>query len=502
MTPKQILTYDILLGTAPYLSARALLNLAATTRALNEALTTSAFQAALTVTEDCRYMKPVIYAIKNGDVSLLSRALHFLDNSHPLGWNWFKCYRNGVAKVLKLAATHSLESLQYLCEKYPLWPASPSLPASVIEHGFYTGRALHPAKVGFSDDVVDAANTGNRMLVNIAIGAKRFDCAAFLLKQYRPSLFPRGFELRDEALYFSSITNLKFLLDHGGTVGVDALHKAVRLGDSVEPAVWDLLVQKGVGVDSPRHGLEGSAVAPITTALCLACHSLQPANVETLLRLGAKPNGINDDPWIGSAPVWVGLLYGSPHPLLGLLFSARWNPWWDSRYKATGLEFIECFQSLIRHGAVVPLPGRDFLEILLVKIWGIVFWDLREIFERLPDCPDHPMDQDRGVRSVLRALSDADITPWDQVYQVVSETNPTWRGNEQTDGKARLIKSLTDYQDKYGDLPGPKEVVRRGGTVPDRYMSHILSTVPSTILQHQIYFLYNNSFMFTDSDSD
>ncbi|KAI0977037.1 hypothetical protein F4678DRAFT_367 [Xylaria arbuscula] len=168
-----------------------------------------------------------------------------------------------------------------------------------------------------------------------------------------------------------------------------------------------------------------------------------------------------------------GFRYFSPNPMLMLLFSSRWDLTPSSDPLTLGQNFIQCFQSFLRHGSMIPLLNDVFLDIFLFKVWKVV---CTQILKRtsIPDCPDHPKDLNRGVRSLLSAIRDANIAPWGEACQVVSNGNPIWRGKaKQTNGKERLIKFLCDYQDEYGDLPGPGKLARPFHcTVPERYMSN------------------------------
>ncbi|KAI0914243.1 hypothetical protein F4823DRAFT_573735 [Ustulina deusta] len=465
MATRQTLTYDILLSMSPYLSVGALLNLATTSAALNEPLTKAAFRAALTIPFDDD-LKPVTYAIKRGDIPLLSRTLDFLDHLHPQGWKWSQFYTKGVGRILTLAAAHNLKALEFLVQKYSLCPRSAQdvIPASILDHGFYSANTVH----------YDAAlaDTRNRELVQSAIQGGRYDCAAFLLKHYQPPLFPGGFALRGNPLYYTSAATLEFLMDHDANLGIDALHSAVVSGNSTDPRIFYILVQRGFGIDSPRHNFVNLPIGSITTPLYIACDHLQPASVESLLRLGANPNGVSSGSWIVKVHSMGGFQYFSPNPLLTLVFSSQWSLFPIDDTWILCRRFIECFQLLLRYGAIIPLPSSDFLEILLLKIWKAVCTPiLRRSGYVLPNCADHPNDLNQGVRSLLCALDDVTLTPWVQVFQVVSETNPIWRGDaKHTNGKARLLKFFSDYQEVYGDLPGLAQLRRLClWTLPDRY---------------------------------
>ena len=297
-------------------------------------------------------------------------------------------------------------------------------------------------------------------------------------------MFPDGFKPNGDLLYFSSSINLEFLVSHNADLGVDALQNAIDAGDHADPRVLDILLQVGFKVDAPRHSVANYLIGPITTPLVMACERLQPSNVKNLLRAGAKPNGISDSYEITKVPMFGMFRYESPNPILVILLSERWfslptfppiDPW------EIGERFILCFQSLNRHGALIP---PHFLEILLFKIWLLI---CRRMITKdgfvLPNCDNHPKHQNLGVRSLLKALEGADITPFDRVCQVVSDSNPAsfqmdlsgtvidWKEKaQQINGKARLLKFLCEYQDHYNDLPGPAQVQRQSTwVIPDRY---------------------------------
>ncbi|KAI8952242.1 hypothetical protein F4801DRAFT_541616 [Xylaria longipes] len=471
MTVTPTLSFDLLLGVAGHFGYQDSLNLSLAQQVLHEPLTRRAFTVALTVPFN-HDLKPVTYAIENGDIQLFSKAVSFLDSLFPSGWQWSQFYANGVGRLLTLAAARNLESLQYLSQKYPLIPGPSDgalvpanlVPVSVLEHGFYSvANTYTPAWV----------NVRNQGLVVSALKGGRYDCASFLL-DHQPSLFPNGFPLRGDPTCYSSATTLEFLIDHGAILGGNPLHIVAELTDIHDTQVFDVLVQRGFGVDSPLETFRDSPMGVMFTPLHQACRRLQPISVGALLRLGADPNGITSNFLIAKAPLMTSFQYFSPSPILTLLLSTRWDlAVWDN-FEGFGRRFIDCFQSLLRYGAttLIPLLNGDLLEILLLRIWRILYKQItRQTNFVLPSCENRPHDLNQGVRSLLLAFSHANVYPWDHVCQAVCDTNTTWSGNAgQFRGKELLIKLLSEYQDKYGDLPGLDQLrLSSLLELPDRY---------------------------------
>ncbi|KAI0443918.1 hypothetical protein F4803DRAFT_513290 [Xylaria telfairii] len=463
MAVAQTLSFDLFLQIAQHLGCRDLLNLGTTQQVLAEPLTRRAFTVALTVPFD-HDLKPVTYAIITGDTQLLSKAIGFLDVLFPAGpWQWSRFYSKGVGSLLTLAAAHNLESLLFLLNKYPLMPepdnASPIpanlIPAPILAHGFYSVENSHdPALV----------NVRNRELVKSALEAGRLDCASVLLN-YQPSLFPNGFPLNNDPICYSSATMLTFLVDHGAYLGSSPLHDAAALASLPDTRVFDMLVQMGFDVNSPLDTFRHSPMGLIFTPLHEACRWLQPERIEALLRLGANPNGITSNFWIKKVPIMSNFQYFTPIPLLMLLLSTRWDlTLWGFlvTFEDFGRRFLGSFQSLVRYGAITSIPYLQgcFLEILLLRIWRILYKQItRQPNLVLPSSPNMPRDLNHGVRSLLLAISNADVSPWDHVCQVVSDANPMWSRNvSQTRGKERLIRLLVDYQERFRDLPGPAQL--------------------------------------------
>lgn len=367
------------------------------------------------------------------------------------------------------------------------------IPASILAHGFYSIENSHaPALV----------NIRNSELVKTALEAGRYDCASFLLN-YQPSLFPNGFPLRGDPICYSSATMLAFLADHGANLGANPLHDVAALASLPDTRVFDVLVQRGFNVDAPLESFRHSPMGLMFTPLQEACRHLQPGSVEALLRLGANPNGITSSFWIKKVPLMTSFHYFTPSPILTLLFSSRWDlTVWDfaftngivtvrnpTTFEDFGRRFINCFQSLVRYGATtsMPLLHGSFLEVLLLRIWRILYKQItRQPNFVLPNSPNKPNDLNQGVRSLLCAINNVNVSPWDHVCQVVSEhlasgtmnlrhSNPMWSRNVgQTRGKERLIRLLVDYQARFGDLPGPAQLQDSFlFELPDRYAAQL-----------------------------
>ncbi|KAI0490534.1 hypothetical protein F4859DRAFT_458300 [Xylaria cf. heliscus] len=484
MTVTSTLSFDLLLSVANHLGDRDLLNLSTTQQVLNEPIIRRAFIVALTVPFD-HDLKPVTYAIKNGDIQLLSKAISFLDTIFPAGWKWWQFYTSGLVGPLSLAASHSLESLQYLVQKYPLMPGAGNggpisadlIPAHVLEHGFYSYKGdANPALL----------NIRNWDLIITALKASRYDCASFLLN-YQPRLFPNGFPLKGNKTCYSSVTMLNFLIDHGADLGNTPLHDVVALINYPDARVFDVLVQRGCNVDSPLETLTHPPLGHIFTPLHNACHYFQLRSIEALLRLGANPNGVSGSFWIGKAPLIDGFHYFSPSPILTLLLSPQWDLSVRNSLINFGRKFIDCLQSLIHSGATTSIPfNGNILEILLLRIWRCLYNQTKgqENFV-LPDCPDQP-HENQGVRSFLLALGSIDVSPWEHICEVVLDINPAWSGSAgQTRGKELLIRLFTEYQDKFGDLPGPSQLESSFlFNLPDRYetQSTSMDTMPYPLI--------------------
>ncbi|KAI1166331.1 hypothetical protein F5B18DRAFT_74333 [Nemania serpens] len=480
-------TYDVLLEVAKYLDEKDLANLAAASQALNAPLSRLALKLGLTrvlstqdpdevtdqiidVHDTDQYPKPLTHAIENGDIHLLSRAFNLLDSLHAQGWTWWQLYGRGVAALLILAAGHNLESLQYLVRKFPLLPSSSIMPPeseselSVFDNSFYSS-GIGSYRSGILADMK------NEALVLVALRSDRYDCASFLLG-LEPPLFPGGFQLGIYDTCYSSATTLQFLIDHGSYIGPGTLHRVASMEDLPDVRVFDILVQSiGIDVNKPCLAIEG-----MTTPLFAACDCLQPINVEALLRLGAEPNEPNGSLWIRKAPYMVSAFhYTSPNPILTLLFTQFWDMVRWNNYQDIGRRFIKCLQSLLRYGARISVPLQDgnILEVLVLRLWKCICHELMNRPEFvLPVCPDDPDDIEQGVQSMLLALNEVSVSPWDELCQIIYDADPTWRGiaGQTTTGKMQLVKVLRHYQERYRDLPGPARLKGRSHLfLPDRF---------------------------------
>ncbi|TRX89504.1 hypothetical protein FHL15_009548 [Xylaria flabelliformis] len=464
MTVAPTLSLDVLLNVASHLGARDLVNLGATQQALKELFTNRAFIVALTHVPFDHDLKPVTYALQNGDIQLLSKTMSVLDTLFP-GWQWSKFYAKGVGRLLTLAAAHNLPSLQYLVHKYPLMPGprdgvqANQVPAPVLAHDFYSvGGSYAPAMVSIR----------NWELVIQALKRDKYDCASFLLN-HQPPLFPNGFPLRADPTCYSSPATLNFLLDRGAYVGVNPLHYIAETNPR-DPQVFDVLVQRGFGIDSPLETLRHLPMWPTSTPLQKACQFLQPRSVEALLRLGANPNGVASRFFIHKVPLMGGFQYSSPLPILTLLLSSRWV---SPDLQSFGRRLVDCFQLLLHYGATtsIPLLRGHLLEIFTLRVWRVLYTQAtREPNFVLPQIPDRPGDVNQGVQSFLFALNDMDVAPWDHVCQVFSDG--ILHGDAGLPrGKERLIQLLSNYQNRFGDLPGPAQLQQSSLLIlPDRYL--------------------------------
>ncbi|KAI1199615.1 hypothetical protein F5X97DRAFT_119594 [Nemania serpens] len=487
--------YDLLLLVAKFLGEGDLAHLAAVNQDLSKPVSRLAFKLALapvvfspgrrSVRYACYYYKgrrvssypkPFTYAVENGDVELLSRAFNHLDSSYPQGWSWWQLYGIGVGELLSLAAAHNLESLQYLVGKFPLLRGS-SIPTSTLSAEFedqlpVLDNSIYSSRIGFyvSGMLADMRNEG---LVVSALTGGKYDCASFLLG-YQPPLFPRGFQVGMHRVCYASATTLQFLIDHGAHVGSEVLYPVAAMDNLPDARVFDILVQRSRGVNSPPAATEGSRMSEVSTPLHTACKYLQPTNVEALLRLGAEPNGFNGNAWIRKSRwIMASYNYSSPNPILALLFSHLWDMVSWNDYQSIGRKFVQCLQLLLRYGGRISVPLQDgnILEVLVLRLWKCI---CHEVMNRpdfaLPACPDHPDDIGEEVQAMLLTLNDVTVSPWDEVCRIVSDADPTWRGIAgQTPGK-QLVKVLRHYQERHRDLPGPAQWRGRSPLIlPDRF---------------------------------
>ncbi|KAI8633037.1 hypothetical protein F5Y19DRAFT_490232 [Xylariaceae sp. FL1651] len=465
------LSYDALLQVSQFFDEKELLNLGATNKSLHQSLTWRALKEALFEKPIDYDRKPMTYAIMNGNIQLLSQIHNFLDSFYPDGWKWSRFYTTGVERILQSAATQSITSLQYLAQRYPLRPGSQEYQTtSALHHGFYAANG-HPYVAEFAD-------MQNRALVRSAILAERFDCAAFLLKQHQPPLFPNGFKTGRDTVFYNSASTLEFLIKHGACLGEDALHIVAAGCSRCEPLVFDVLVKNGFGVDSPNPCLIDVSNSQIETPIHTASHHLNPTAVEALLRLGANPNGIGHF-WLEQNHFNGSFRYRSPNLFLTLLFSPEWDvaSWVPGRTSdAIGQKLILCFKSLLQYGAKtsIPLLNCDVFEVLLLNLWRVVgIQALDELRYTLPRFSNNPQDGNQEVQSLLQALEQIEVHPWDELCDVVVDATPEWKKRAMgTSGKQRLLKLFRTYQEQHRDLPTPSQLLQYPSviTLPDRYV--------------------------------
>jgi len=494
MSAAQSLPYHLILRVGKCLKGQGLINFLATTRNLTQDLVRYSLGASLTKTPFNEDLPPVTHAIKTGNTELFAEALQYINLYYPQGWTWFRFYNLGVSELLKLAAAHNLESLQYLIQLYPLRPGLEETNTDkVLIEDFYT---LQPSATPVQHEPA-WVDYRNQELLDVALLAGKLDCVSFLLRGHEPPLFPSGLSvLRD--MYLTSADTLEFLLDNGAQFPPIALHIFATLGYLPDPRIFDVSVQHGIGIDSLPQNCTSTFLRQAYTPLLAACYVGQPTAVEALLRLGAKPDGLQR-PWIRPASSIDGLDdvspsstldFYSPNPILALLFSHQ--PFQvEMEIAAVGRKLLSCFDLLVRFGASLPTLDDDMCRILLRRIWTLVCC---QTFERLtaaqrcptlhslnqymsPDVSGQLGDLNEGVKSLFSALKIMDVRPWDDFCDRIVELNPDWKETAGgSRGKDLLMKLFHDYQITHGDLPGPAQV-RFGfagmGGVPFRYEVHL-----------------------------
>ncbi|KAI1365851.1 hypothetical protein F5Y08DRAFT_164430 [Xylaria arbuscula] len=306
------LPFDLFFSLAPYLSVKPLLVLARTQQALTEPLTTVALKRALTIPTSGD-PNPITYAIKHDNMPLLTRSFATLEHLYPQGWQWTGLYRAGALAIFDLAAANSLAALQFLSHKHPLLPASwiGNVSPASLEYGLYASAT------GDSRFSASLASVLNRGLVETALNEGKYDCAAYLLVNHTPPLFPDGFRIIGDATYFGSGITLEFLLAHNAILPQHPLHLAVTSGGISDPRIIDILLQNGCRIDDTR-----GSHSPVFTPLTLACELFQPNSVRNLLRAGARVNGIDNTLGIKKLSTIHGFQYFCPNPATTLVLSA------------------------------------------------------------------------------------------------------------------------------------------------------------------------------------
>lgn len=451
MAVSSIFPVHLILDIANQLDGVDLLNLALTHRDLDDPLITSLLKPAIIDLPLDSNIRPITYAIKNGHVQLLTRITKWLDfyYSDPpedrycdeQSFSWSQFYSKGVYELLTLAATSNLKSLKHLLQIYHLIPIPNTAPPLELQ---------------------------NRDLVESAVMKGKYDCAAFLLKDYQPTLFPGGFPLMRDVSYYSSAAALEFMIRHGAHLPEDALHHVAGL-DDIDPRVFDIIVENGFHIDSPDPYFAQSVPQVVVTPLYIACmNKMRSSTVENLLRLGANPNGIGAPMVYIRVPVQV--RYHSPNPILNLLFSTKWDMIAyaeDGEARSIGLGFIECLEALLRYGATTSvLPSGDVFDILLVRIWITLSLGILPAFRGY----NKLQDINHCIQKMFTILGERNLSPWDQVCDRVAEVHPVWREKSgELRGRKRLLELLRGYQATHGDLPGPVALASRTHMVlPDR----------------------------------
>ncbi|KAI1074632.1 hypothetical protein F5B20DRAFT_562964 [Whalleya microplaca] len=177
--------------------------------------------------------------------------------------------------------------------------------------------------------------------------------------------------------------------------------------------------------------LEGE---PYWTLLIRACDQYAPESIRVLLALGANPNGLG--------PVSVRTRYRREQlsrPIDFLLEESFADHWW--RFKEDGMELlVKSAKLLIDHGATTA-PARfagDPVRTMLDRIWKT----LCPLGRRAGNLGFEKYD-DVTVEDILDGLSDIDISPFDELCDIVADASPIYRDRTPgLRGKDRLFELL------------------------------------------------------------
>ncbi|KAI0016493.1 hypothetical protein F4780DRAFT_797922 [Xylariomycetidae sp. FL0641] len=358
-------------------------------------------------------------AFHNSDKGLLTKVRSILSSSDPEMWRV-----KGLAQRLLLEAPRSESKLQELHialdmipqERYPeLWDTLYFLVNRAVESDVpvYMGVILdfisttqvrntriHKYRVGttvvrnfFGDRWTSALDKDHDPLPTIRVLLSRGylsheeDALMLLQDRWPESTCPR-FELE-----WSTRTRCKLI---------------------------ECFVAHGWDVDG-RHGVYGD------TAMRNACQNGSALLIETLLQLGASPNGVEEG------------LTRYERPLVTLAHSFEWNRPYDTLAEW----FLPCFRALISHGASTSVEGRaaDYVTLdLLIRIWRALCplarhaAGIRDSAERV------------DTTRLLQALETQDFCGLDDLYDVVMDASPHVQHIAPgLRGKQRLLKCLDHY---------------------------------------------------------
>ncbi|KAI1408332.1 hypothetical protein F5Y13DRAFT_204870 [Hypoxylon sp. FL1857] len=224
------------------------------------------------------------------------------------------------------------------------------------------------------------------------------------------------------------------LFDHGIKITANMLRRLSYTGREFDADLCRVLVNKG-GLDVNKERERGAAFYDGGTALGEACSWINPIAIETLLELGANPNGVKLE---------LGEEIDVYRPI-DILVSC-----WESmsmvghKWRKIPQVLHRCLKALIEHGASTsesPVAGHP-VKVLLEGIWRLL-------------CPCARVAAGVAKRRnvtfdrLLEALSTVDIGPFEKLCDLVVDANPEYSAMaEGLRGKERLIKLLSQQEDR------------------------------------------------------
>ncbi|KAL7623537.1 hypothetical protein AAE478_007220 [Parahypoxylon ruwenzoriense] len=381
--------------------------------------------------------QPLLYAIINGHVDMLSTIYEFLEPVVARRSWWYL-----LSNVLDLKKVFGerVNSLKYLGYDYTGFTLSLCCTKSV---GFILDSLdLLPLDIRCCDWRYMVCMRGDELLP-IAIGEDYFDTVDFLLD--RPHLFSAMF--KSESLWEGRIefgcsaSMAEHLISRGYEPTVGALwHMCTPTARKV--GSFGVLVRNGCDVDGAVE-----YERRCTTPLLEACYWGNPAAIEALLRLGADPNGVEPVRKRKESEKLDGFVrwHQMTRPIdvrSSDLISL--SPSW----KTCAKNMYACIVPLIEHGAStshMPHAG-DPVKSLLRGVWRMILprlknalgidtydksWTLEDFFEVLP-------------------RAEIDIGPLDELCDIVVDATPEYSAKaEGLRGKERMVVLFRQVEDIY-----------------------------------------------------
>ncbi|KAI1338476.1 hypothetical protein F5Y15DRAFT_425161 [Xylariaceae sp. FL0016] len=389
--PTTKLTFDVLCEIAKHTRPHDKVILAAVDRDLHSVLGEHAFREVIMNEVAVVANRPLIYAIKHGDIAMLSK-IHDITKltkyALEVPFRWGLRFET----MLRLAFHSSTSSLQLLLETFP---------ASTFTRSHVSFNSHSRACITVL--LERAVKRGRRDLIDVILpvvlplrqGEAHYHIDDFLGYVWRSA--PNN-EMRS------------YIFQKGCRATTSSLCEAIDENEFPDPELLQLLLRNGIE-------LEGNPWwNPDHTLLAAACCQADPHAVKELVRLGANLNGVSRE--------------GIDRPIDILIWETQSN-----RPSNT----LRCLQTLFEHGASADRAKGvvDPVHQLLIEVWSI-FWLKARIAASY-----HSGHRTENTNKVLDAMSSMNIYPFDKICDLFVERRADWAAKApRTEGKERLLNLL------------------------------------------------------------